>query len=326
MKALALLILCCLFACHSTRAADHLQAELSFLQPFVDIETEARAVRAVLAQRKLAVDEEFRTPNFIALSAVSLSGKRSAVRVITKRGVVLAEDADADDLFSLAEVGLALVAGVGSESESLLAITKRARSESAGCASLFRVLPDARPQQITIKADRFGSQACIARAHAISPKELAGVVVWPRLTPFTAPSLEVTLAFDTARLDRADEQQRTLHVVEGGGWLEREAARLAEPLPGDADFSARHARAIERAAVALAEGRSADTQLGVYRSTLGRVLPGSPEAELAAETAAHIERGWLDETPDAEPADSAIIDGSSPPAIEPDSVVIEPEH
>lgn len=322
MKRALLLLSCIVIACHSTRGADHLHTELSFLQPFIDMEDEARAIRRALAQRKLIVDDELKRPSFIALSAASLDGKRTAARVITQRGVVIAEDADADDLFALAQVSLAFVPGVGSEAETLIAIGRRARRQSAGCVSLFRVQPDARPFEVHINVERFGSQACVSTVRATGPQQLMATVVWPGLSPLVAPALEVELAFDTARLDRPDEQNRRLHVVSDGEWLGREAARLGQPLPADAQFSAHFARAIARAAVTLAEGGSVDSQLGMFRSTLGRVPPGSPEAALVAHALEHIENGWLDEAPAA--SDAGVGDAGGEPSIEPDSVVIEP--
>jgi hypothetical protein len=309
---------CLLFvACRSSQAEEHLQRELAFFVPYVDIEAEEKAVRNVLGQRKLVVDKVVRKPGFVALSASTLDGVKSAVRVITPRGVVLGEDGDTQDYFGLAAVELFAIEPPGAASDTLLGIVKTARNQSAGCAQLLRVLPDGRTLQVPVHIEQFGERVCLHALQARGPDTYAATLAWPSLSPFSAPTLEVDLVRQTGRLDRPDDPSLGLRVETGGEWVQRATDRLSQPLPSSAQFSERHARGVAQAALALAVGRPSDAQLGAYRSALGRVLPGSPEAEIVAVTTTHIENGWLDAIAPAEAAD---------PPIDPDSVVVEPER
>ena len=311
-----------LAACRGAHTDEHLQRELAYLVPYVDIEAEERAVRNVLAQRKLVVDEVVRRPGFVALSASTLDGAKSSVRVITRRGVVLGEDGDAGDYFGLAAVGLFAVAPLGADQDTLLGVVTTARNQVAGCARLYRILADGHALEVPVHLEQFGSRACL---HALRPGaagEYTATLAWPSLSPFSAPQLEVDMAPETARLDRPNDPTLGLRLRSEGAWVQRETDRLAAPLPGNAQFSERHARGVAQAALALAVGRSTDVQLGAYRSALGRVPPGSPEAEIVAATSTHIDNGWLDASA---PPDGVVIeaDGGSEP-IDPDSVIVEP--
>lgn len=315
-----------LLACRSSRGDEHLQRELNFFVPYVDVDAEERAVRNVLSQRKLVVDQVVRQHNFVALSASTLDGAKSAVRVISQRGVVLAEDGDTQDYFGLAAVDLFALPTTGAEGDTLLGVVQTARHQTVGCAQLYRVLADGRIHPVPLHLEQFGERACL---HALRPRSgrlYTATVAWPGLSPFLAPMLEVAVAPETGRLDRPIDPGLGFRVQTGGDWVKYETDRLAAPLPGDAQFSERHARGVAQAALALAAGRAADAQLGAYRSALGRVPPGSPEAEIIAATTTHIENGWLDTVPlpDGLAADDVAQADAGSDAIDPDSVVIEP--
>jgi hypothetical protein len=310
-----------LFACRSSRADEHLQRELSFFVPYVDIEAEEKAVRGVLAQRKLVVDQVFRKPGFVALSASTLDGQKTAVRVITQRGVVLGEDGDKQDYFGFPAVGLFSLAMAGPGNETLLGIVKTAHNQTSGCAQLIRVLADGRIGVVPVHIEQFGDRACLHALRSNGPQHYAATVAWPSLSPFDAPTLEIDMVPETARLDRPEDPSLGLRIETGGDWVRRATELLAEPLPGQAEFSVRHARGVALAALALVGGRSADAQLGAFRSAVGRVLPGSPEAEIVASTSTHIENGWLDSVPSE---GTLITPDAGEEPIDPDSVIVEP--
>jgi hypothetical protein len=308
-------------ACGASRGEEHLQRELAFFVPYVDLEAEERAVREVLGQRKLVVDQVVRRPEFVALSASTLDAAKSAVRVITQRGVVLGEDGDTQDYFGLAAVGLFVATQSGPEPDPLIGLITTQRHESAGCAQLYRVLPDGRVLAVAVHLEQFGSRACLHSLRPLAAGGYSATLAWPSLSPDSAPLLHVEMARETARLDRPNDPTLGLRLRSEGAWVERETKRLEAPLPGSAPFSERQARAVAQAALALALGRSADAQLGAYRSAIGKVTPGSPEAETVAITSTHIGNGWLDTVEQSEPATSAG-DGGEP--IDPESTVIEP--
>ena len=68
--------------------------------------------------------------------------------------------------------------------------------------------------------------------------------------------------------------------------------------------------------MAQLSGLDVETQLGAYSTVVGRVLPGSFEAAVVADTSQHIRAGWLD-------ADA--LEAPAQPAIDDDAEVIEPE-
>jgi hypothetical protein len=317
-------------ACRTPDPEQHLRTELSFLVPYVDLEQEEKAVRGAFTQRRLLVDEAQRGGGFVALSASSIDHKRSAVRVVTRRGVVLGEDADADDWFALAEVALIAALTPADAAEPLVGVRKTARGHGQGCIELLRLLPDGRALPVALRVDRFGTYACVSQlrpahvdargsAREQNKGQFTAQLAWPALAGLSDPTLEIELAFEQARPGRPADPSPPLQVVEDGEWLDRESARLAQS-PPNATFSARHALGIARAALALASGRSTDVQVGTYREALGRVPSNSPESELVAATTAHIAHGWSDSEPEQATKPEAA---DAPP--DPDALVIEPE-
>jgi hypothetical protein len=307
-------------ACRTPNGEQHIRNELSFLVPYVDVDQEERAVRGTFAQRRLMMEDTLRGDGYAALAAVSLDHSKSAVRIITRRGVVVGEDADSEDWFAFAQVAL-LPALPPVAGQPLIGLLKTARGRSDGCVALYRLFEDGRALQVSMRVERFGSRACVIELRAGGEGRFAAHIGWPDLATLGSPWLEVALEFEKPRAGRAEAPSPALRLVEDD-WLDRESARMAPAPPVSAPFSARHALGIARAALALAAGRSTDQQLAAYRAALARVPPASPEAEIIGATSAHIERGWSDDTPEAPEnhADAA----SEPETPDPDALVIEP--
>jgi hypothetical protein len=308
-------------ACRPSLAEQHLQNELSFVVPYIDVLEEERAVRRVFAQRRLLVEERLEGPGYVALSGSSLDRSKSAVRIITPRGVVVAEDGDTQDWFALARVALLHELSPADASQPLLGVLKTARGRGEGCITLYQLLADGRAELVDVQLQRFGSLACVAELRAIDAEHFVAHVGWPELASLGAPRLEVDMERPGPRPGRAPVLVPPLRVIENGDWLDREGARAARALPANAPFSARHAQGVVRAALALAAGRSTHQQLAAYGAVLGRIPPGSPEAEVVAATTAHIERGWSDAAPAAAEPTPVEIPNEPP---DPDAVVIEP--
>lgn len=309
---------------------EYLRNELNFVVPYVNLDAEESATRKVLAQRNLVVDDEAHGDNFRALQASSLDGKRTAVRILTQRGVVAAADADADDWFALRKVELSWFASRGTLPETLLGIAKTARGRDIGCLDMYRVLPDGRLGAVETHVDRFGTQVCVSQLLPVEKGTFDATVAWPGLSAGKAPTLLVQLEVEAALLNAAPNPNLVLRVAEPSRWTETAAAQLAETQPHS--FAERQARAVAEAALALARNQSVAQQVGAYRSALGGATPRSAEAELMAATVAHIERGWSDVEPEL-PADEQDATRIEPPAPDagppeappaPDDVVIEP--
>ena len=90
-------------------------------------------------------------------------------------------------------------------------------------------------------------------------------------------------------------------IVQDGSWLEEERARLEASSRANAEFEERHALGVARAAIALLAGLDREAQVAAYRSSVGRVMPGSQAALIVTDTLDYLERGWADQwTEDAD--------------------------
>jgi hypothetical protein len=297
-----------------------LDREASFLRPGVDLASEEREVRRVLEQRGMRVTARVAQPGFVALGAVSR--RASAVRVITGRGVVVAEDAEADDLFQPAV--LALGEGFTLGEYTLVGYARTPARQDVGCVTLARILPDASTVSCVLDVSDFGARACVASVSLGRNGALRAKIAWPSLHAYATPRLDVELDFALQK-----EDTRTPIVrLRPGAWIDQETTRYNAVQLAKADIATRHAVGVARAALAKLAGKSSAQQVDLYRNALGTLLPGSLEASLASETLRHIQGGWLD-GPEA-----ASAPEQEPPAVEApapidqpppdDAVVVEP--
>lgn len=342
----ALALLC---ACAARDPYAYLRTEQGFLQAGVDLEREEGEVRHVLAQRGLSVVARLATPWFVALGAQTGDARASAVRVISPRGVVVADDAVLDDLFAPARVELNQSFG-GSWGEYVFVADARvAPGRDLGCVTLTRLLPDGSAVAAQLDLGPLGSRACVAKLAPGRGGRLHATVAWPGLHAIRTPELEVELALVEPLIGQPAPLVPVVKLADPNDWLEAERARLAALPLVRAPFSERHAAGVARAALAQLAGQDSTAQRAAYRGAVGHVLPTSPEAEVVADTLAHLERGWLDleaeralaESDSAEmpssPSESSVDaragagngvkDGLPAPetAPETDQTVIEPE-
>lgn len=310
-------------AAHDPHA--HLRNELVFLRTGVNLEDEEQEVRRVLAQRNLRVVSRFDGDGFIALGAATRDGQLSAVRVITSRGVQIAEDASQDDLFAPASVSLLEHFGGPFGDYMFVASARIPRARAMGCVTLHRVLPDGTTAEAVLDVSDLGTGACVANI-ARGNNTLRVTIAWPTLHALETPALDAELAFVTPPIGQPLPIVPVAKIDVDSGWLSAERARLSVIRLAHAPFSGRHAAGIARAAIARLAGESTDAQIAAYRNAVHRVLPGSTEAETVAGTVAYMARGWSD--PDAppppiEPPADAPPEASGEGAR--DAVVIEPD-
>lgn len=310
---------CCVHA-GERRAQEHLRNELSFLVPFVDIEAEEKAVREALAKRKLVVDETLRGPGYTALSASTLDQKLSAVRIISARGIVAAEDGDLDDPLAPSRVALTSLATGGPGSETLLGIVKTPRGQEPGCAQYHRVRPDASLVPLEVHIERFGSRACLARLARDEAGTLLAQVAWPSLSAGSTPVLTVDMRIDGGRLDQPEADHFSVRIAsDEAPSIAREGARLERELSAATTFRARQAVGVARAALALCANEGVAQQLAAYQSSFGK--RGAVDVALFELTRDHIERGFEDQV--AEP-DQEVVEPDDPADTQ-DATVIEPQ-
>ena len=263
---------------------DHLEKELKFLHVGVDPVQEAREVRASFAQRGMRVVTHLQGARFQALAA--RSPEASAVRVITSRGIAVAEDARSDDLFRPEYVQLL---GTGPGEPAMLVVVRRGLGQSLGCGRVYRVHDDgnALPQRVDVSS--FGDLACLAGAE----KRARGLTVrlaWPALSAGgTVPELEVPFRWETVRLDQPEPLVRRAAPAGEGEWLND----AREALSCTGAFADRQAVGVARAALALAAGSDVEAQLAAYSTCLAQTA-ATGDPVLIAATRAHIGQGWLE--------------------------------
>lgn len=312
--------------CGGSSPAEYMQAEARFLRVGVDRTVELSQVKRVLAQRGLAVVSERTSFGCIAVGAASSDGAKSAIRIISSRGVVFAADAAFDDLFSPSRVALVDTLPDSLEDMELFAFTRTAKGYDLGCVTVGRVLRDGTAVPLNLDVSRLGERACVSEIRHAGSGKLLATVSWPLLSVPGAPAtLDVLLALDRPRLNEAAPMVRTARIEASPELLHRETQRLSS-LPSQPTFEERQAIAVGRAALAHLRGDDRDKQLGVYREALGSVRSGTYESRLAADTAGHILRGWLElkeeGAEEAEPREGAE---RAPSPAEEDAIVIEPE-
>jgi hypothetical protein len=322
----------CLSGC-GPRGLDpaHLQTELGFFRLGVDRDAEEQALRRVFAQRRLHIVTELRTEGFVAFGAESIDGKTTAIRVLSSRGIVFAEDATLDDLFAPATLALVESLPTRFGEMEVLAFSRVPRGADLGCVRLLEVRPDGTVAEAELDVSPLGSRACVALLGSVAETRVQSRVGFPGLAHDVTPALWVPLELVPVPLGRPMPTARRLRLASAGNWLSAERDRLGAAVPREASFSELHALGVARAAVASLAGESTDRQVAAYRSSLPPVRPGSVEAAHVADAVAHIERGWLD-TSDLDPAapveegtDIVITpEGDDTPAPEGDDTRIEP--
>jgi len=311
---LCLVLVIAIVGCAARTHEEYLASEAAFLRLGVDRKAEESEVRRVLAQRKLDVVAELSGPHFSALGAESRDGKVTAVRVISDRGVVLAEDAVFDDLFSPARVTLLEGFAPRLDDLELVGFSRARGGADAGCVSLLRVLPDGQLSEVVLDVSVFGPRACVVQVAHAGRGRLFAEVGFPGLSAGVTPHLLLELGFKPIQLGKPDPIVRVAKAVENSERLQAERSRLNAASCAVPMFAERHALGVARAALSLFVGESKDRQVAAYRECAGSTQPGSVEADTVADVVGYIERGFADGMAEA-----------PLPALDPGSVVVEPD-
>ncbi len=307
-------------------APSHFERELTFLRLGVELDEEDRAVRQVLAQRRLSIADETRGPGFLALFARTFEARLSAIRVITGRGVVHAEDAALDDLFAPGSLQLLSKLPTSIGDYIVVAWTRIPRGEDLGCATLLRILPDGNVVPGLLDVSTLGPRACVSELQRTEDGRFSATIAFPGLRSERAPYILAELGFQEVPLGRPTPFVPVATIRSDGAWLEVERSHWEAALPAHATFSERHAVGVSRAAIALLSGQSTAAQTAAYRRAVERVAPGSSAAELVADTVAYFKRGWLDRGPavDGVEAGDEVIDPSEMEAADAPDTEQEP--
>lgn len=298
----------------------HLQRELSFLKTGVDVDAEQRAEIRALHSAGLEPVAERSGPGMRAIGAASARFARTAVRVISGRGLVEAEDAARDDVFAPGRVHLLEDTPADLEGRPVVGWVRVDEGATAGCARLRIIDVAGRPLPLSLQPLGSFATACAA---GLTRREgrLWGSLAWPELTAAATPHLELPLAPVKGRLD-SNEPVTKLRLDEREGWVGEARKRRMDALAKAGEFGLRHAPAVELAALDLLAGEAAETQRAAYTQHAGTPSAGFERA-LWARTVALIERGWAAEAPPC----GTNGGGSEPCAEQPKSDVLqEPVH
>lgn len=280
----------------------HLERELSFFHAGVAIDDERREVEQALRKAGMRIVADVLGSGFRALGGASEHFDHTAVRVITRRGVVAGVDADRDDVLHPARLHLLESTPRNVGPLSLVAWVRIPEGDTAGCASLFHVSGEGFLRRMAMDVSTAGDVACLG---ALLRREgaLWGSLVWPGFSLEETPALEIPLALESLKLD-AEQLPSRLVQRDVDGWTGPARAERLRRLDGAEGFAARHAPALELAAIELFEGQSLEAQRATYARYAG---PPSGHAEMALWrlSTALIERGWLSastQAPAGEPA------------------------
>lgn len=273
----------CLVACGPSVVPleEHVDRELSFLAVGVQPAEEARRVQASLRQRGLRVVRRLDGPNHQALWARSDSA--SAVRVITRRGIVVAEDASLDDVL---EPSVLQLLDAGSSDPAWVVVARLQPGDKRGCARVFAILADGSAVPQPIAVDSFGDRACVAHLRR-GEGRLRVRVAWPTLSAGDVPFVDIPYRLEAARVGAVQPVVRRARPDSNLDWLED----TREGLPCAGDMAARQAAGVARAALVALSGEGVQAQLAAYSQCLGVEAAGW--APLVAMTRDHIARGWL---------------------------------
>ncbi len=280
--------LACLAACGAPQAEVDVGA---YLRVGVDMRTECRSVADALTDGGLEVVARLERPRSCALGAVSADGARSAVRVVTARGIAYAADGRADGLPGGTTVALVAPPGGAVGPEVLVA---RAPSATEGrCVTVLHVDAQGGAREIGLEP---GALAVVAPAEA--PTCVTEVLdvdgdgtaeAWVAIRALTlaatatrVPTVRVPLAPGAGVFEYVPPPE--------AHWQRERAARDVARTQArrDRDFPAAHALAVELALVALLAGEGRAAACAAYDAGLaGWSLVGEPLA-LAERTRAAL--------------------------------------
>jgi hypothetical protein len=242
-----------------------------FLRVGVDMRAECRSVADTLARVGLEVSTRLERPRYCALGAASADGARSAVRILTARGIAYAADGRSDGLPGHTPVSLLAPPGGVVGPEVLVA---RAPSEASGrCIDVVHV--DARggarvvgiDLATLVVPDFVETPTCVADVLDADANGTAEAWIALRVPALAAAGGRVP----TLRIPLAPGAAEFVYVAPAEAhWQRERAARVTalDEARAVRDLATAHALAVELALVARLVGQPPAAQRTAYDAGL----------------------------------------------------------
>jgi len=238
-----------------------------YLRVGVDMRTECNSVSDALVEAGLVVTRRRDAPRFCALSAASRDGARSAVRIVTSRGIVYSADGARDGLPGATLV--TLIAPPGGHDGPELLVARAESALTARCIEVIQVDAQGGAQAIPLELDALAAVApvdartCIGEILDVDGDGTAEAHVIVRALLLAAPQSRAP----AVRVPLAPGPSGFVYVAPPATHWQRERSDRAERLAQarmTRDFAAAHTVAVELALLARLAGEGASAQRAAY--------------------------------------------------------------
>jgi hypothetical protein len=288
------LLLALFLGCGGEQQNPAIAHDIATLGSRVDPSREARTVAAGLERGGWTIGEELSGDGYVAFDAVREDDGRTAVRVITGRGIAAALEVPLTE--AAQAISLRRVEGI----EDLI-VARLDPTHERTCLVLLRVQEDGRVTQVPLELGRFGEEACVedvVDADGDGAPELMTRVRLYGLSRGETPTVAALLA------ERPPGYSPAPPSAYGGFW-ESEEARVRgalEEARRRLDVEATYRRAVELAALARERGASTNRQVTAFDEALSGLVLTEAQARGVAAARAHIANGWPEDV-DSRPSE-----------------------
>ena len=254
-----------------------------YLRVGVDAHVECDSVRDSLAEAGLELRSRVEQFGYCALSAASSDERRTAVRVVTARGIVYSADGEVGGLPGATPVAFLAPPGGHAGTELLVA---RAGSELVGrCVDVVRVDDAGGAQTIPLDLAALAAtvsveaSACISDVLDQDGDGMAEAYITVRAPSAAAPHARAP----AVRVPLAPGETGFVYVAPPASYWQSERRARAELLAhalSERDFVGAHTIGVELALIARLAGESASAQRGAYDASIAGLSLGAAQQAL----------------------------------------------
>ncbi len=296
----------------------------------LDPRTEADAI-----ERRLVQDGFFRVTRVDAVGAVGLAMRddagRSVLRIVTRRGLVLAVEAPTEAL-TRSEVGL-VEAPADLDGDGYVELVAAATDVAVErrCLALVRVLEDGGLVEVTPDLRALGGDACLEVLSDLEVDgrfEVVAITRFPAIAWGRAPQVAVAFAptpHEPEELAAAPGAcWRALVGDPAVGFFARERADRESGLRaarGAGDVAAVYRLGVELAALARHSGATTEAQVGVLRGAADGLTLSTAARKRWLGAVDYIRRGWRTEA-EAEAVAAEVTDAEAAAEVDAASTAV----
>ncbi len=250
----------------------------------VDPRTEAAEVRAGLAESGWTIGEELEGEGWVAFDARRPDDGRTAIRVITERGIAAALEVPETEVAQA--ISLRRAEGVDA-----LIVARADPAQERTCLVLLRVESDGRVTQVPLELGRFGVDACVEEVVDVDGDGEPELVTRVRLYALSRGRTPTVAALLARRPPGYSPASPSAY----GAYWAAEEARVREELVAarrGLDVEGAYRAAVELAAMARERGLSTNRQVRAFDEALSGLVLSEAQARGVAAARAHIAGGW----------------------------------